>query len=233
MKKIIIGIPSTRDDQAFIDSLFNLVNQCEGKYIVDTIIVKDEKLSLAQNYIVERFIESGFDYLLFLDDDHSGHTVEMIDFLVGADSFIATMKTYSRHYPYSCSLYKRLEGRDSESCYAGIENGEGYQECDLTGFPMTLIKKELFSIINPPFFKERKDSMVSWATDREFFERIAKLGIKPIGCFQACLNHQDVTQENVFALREKGRHEGNNEAYYILQKQRERQLQESLNDSNR
>lgn len=226
MKKILIGIPSVREDQKFIDSLFNFVQQCKGKYFIDCIVIKDQKLSAAQNYIAERFEESDFDYLLFLDDDHYGHTVEMLDYLVGANAFIATMKTYSRHYPYPCALYKRLEGRDSESCYAGIENGEGYQECDLTGFPMTLFKKDFFLVLNRPFFKERKESMVDWATDREFFERIASLGIKPIGCFQGCLEHQDVTQENVLKLREKGRYEGSNEAFFFLQKQREKQLQE-------
>lgn len=236
MKKILIGIPSTREDQKFIDSLFNFVQQCEGKYIVDTMVIKDQKLSVAQNYIAERFCESNFDYLLFLDDDHYGHNIEMLDCLIAADAMVTTMKTYSRHYPYVCSLYRRIKGRDNESCYAGIEKvetNEGYLECDLTGFPMTLIKRELFFILNPPFFKERKESMTEWATDREFFERLATLGIKPIGCFQYCLDHQDVTQDNVLELREKGRHEGNNEAFYILQKQREKQLQESLNDSNR
>jgi hypothetical protein len=49
------------------------------------------------------------------------------------------MKTYSRHYPYACALLKK-EG----NVVLPIEIAEGYVECDLTGFPMTLIKKDLF-----------------------------------------------------------------------------------------
>ena len=34
-----------------------------------------------------------------------------------------------------------------------IETGDGYVECDLTGFPMTLISRETFNFLEEPYFR--------------------------------------------------------------------------------
>jgi len=163
------------------------------------MVIRDKFLPDAQNLITKDFLQTGYDYLLLLDDDQWGHTIEMLDTLVDANTYVATMKTYSRHYPYACALANRLEN----NFLLPIENGVGYQECDLTGFPMTLIKKNTFDLLEQPYFRKYIDGGRDWNSDIDFFNRLAAIGIKPIGCFQHCLNHDNITQENVKEYRHK------------------------------
>lgn len=218
--KILVGIPSLREDERFIDSICKFKK--EVKHDLEFFYVKDKLLVDAQNIIAEKFVSGDYDYLLFLDDDQWGHVPEMLDCLIDANADMATMKTYSRHYPYSCSLMKIIYGKVLR--YAGLEEGIGYEECDLTGFPMTLLSRKLFNKIGRPFFREKTDGIRSWATDEEFCIRLSLLGIKPVGCFQYCLNHGDVTKENVFQKRINEMRENNNIAFLLGFKERQNLL---------
>src|ERR1700744_5070309 len=106
VKSLLIGVPSNRQDSRFLTSLNNLISQLEGRYKVSLILEKWQNLPDAQNHITDYFLSRDFDYLLFLDDDHWGHTVEMVDCLVNANADMATIKTYVRHYPYQVALWK-------------------------------------------------------------------------------------------------------------------------------
>ena len=209
MKRILIGVCSTRSDKRFWDSFFRFTKDICEFYDVGTTIIRDMHLPDAQNEIVEIFMNCNYDYLLFMDDDHWGHTREMLDCLVEADSPLATIKSYSRHYPYSCALM-----RQNRNSYAGIENGEGYQEVDLSGFPMTLIKREVFEKMERPYFVGKDEGLRTWATDENFSRRMKSLGLKMTGCFQYCLPHDDITQETVWKRREEEKMDGEKLALY-------------------
>lgn len=200
-KKILVGVPSCREDNRFLDSLNNLLKQMHDNYEVTLLIEKWKGLAEAQNNITDYFLSKDFDYLLFLDDDHWGHTIEMVDTLIEANTYMATMKTYVRHYPYPIALFNINEARDYRSKYSGVENGFGYKEVDMTGFPMTLIKRDLFSKLSRPYFVGRDYGGRDWNTDIDFCEKIRSLGIKPVGCYQYCLPHGDITEDNVLEMR--------------------------------
>lgn len=176
------------------------------------MVIKDTFLPDAQNKIAKDFIQTGYDYLLLLDDDQWGHTIEMLDCLINANTNVATIKTYSRHYPYMCALLNYV----NDNAVVPIENGEGYVECDLTGFPMTLIHKDTFNKLEQPYFRSYIDGGRDWNTDVDFFKRLNEVNIKPIGCFQYCLNHDKITQDNVFKYREEERLEHNNSAWFNI-----------------
>jgi hypothetical protein len=128
----------------------------------------------------------------------------MLDCLIAANTYMATIKTYTRHYPYVTALWKWIPNLNKEgNCFVGIEDGEGYQQMDMTGFPMTLLRRDLFHLLERPFFQPKSYGGVEWATDRFFCERLARLGIKPVGAFQHTLNHDGITKENVQQLRYK------------------------------
>lgn len=215
MAQILIGIPTTRQDERFLASFDSFEKEISKQHVVATMWQHNLRLVDAQNNIAEAFMAANFDYLLFLDDDQWGHTPEMLECLIHANSHMATMKTYSRHYPYSCALMRR-----HDNSYAGIENAIGYRSCDLTGFPMTLLSRSLFNILDRPFFRESDDALRDWTTDREFCERLDRIGIKPMGCFQHCLSHGDITEENVYRRRESERMNDNNMGMYILHRKR-------------
>jgi hypothetical protein len=165
-----------------------------------------EKIGYCQNNIVEYFLLREFDYLLFLDDDHSGHTVEMVDALVNANTYFATMKTYVRHFPYPCALMNENKKVNVEAKYYGVELKEGYHQVDLCGFPMSLLRRDLFDKLEKPYFRAVKCPGRDWVTDIEFCERLKTAGIKPIGCFDYCLEHNGITQENVSERRKRDIH---------------------------
>ena len=210
-KSIFIGVCSIRDDARFKESFSKFTNDISNYYCIGTMKVKNKFLPDAQNILARYCIDAHWDYLLLLDDDHWGHTKEMLDCLIEADAYMATIKSYSRHYPYVCTLMNKMG-----NSYKSIENGCGYQECDMTGFPMTLIKRELFLKLEEPYFRGRNDGGRDWATDREFCERISEVGVKPVGCFQHCLPHDTLTEDNVHQRRYEERLQGNNLSSYRL-----------------
>ena len=150
MKSIYIGVCKTRDYEPFKESFYRFTDSISRKYSICQMVVRDTHLPDAQNKITRSFLQSGYDYLLLLDDDHWGHTEEMLECLINANTYMATIKSYSRHYPYfSCLMNKR----PSDDLFVGIEYGEGYIPCDMTGFPMTLLRRDLFDLLEYPFFE--------------------------------------------------------------------------------
>lgn len=214
MKSIYIGVCKTRNDKRFEESFRNFTDSICRKYSVCQMVVKDKFLPDAQNIIAEDFLQIGYDYLLLLDDDQWGHTEEMLETLINANTYVATIKTYQRQYPYSCALFRKL----GNNIVMPIETGNRYVECDLTGFPMTLISRETFDFLEKPYFRPYEVNGRTWNSDVDFFERLALKGIKPIGCFQHILNHGDITAENVHQKRYDDRFTGNNIANWRLQK---------------
>ena len=172
----------------------------KGKYEVSVLWEKWRPLDKAQNRITSYFLSSDFNYLLFLDDDQYGHTVEMVDALVAADTYCAVMKTYVRHFPYPCALMMRHP--DINAFYVGVEKDSGTQEIDMCGFPMMLIRRDLFPILGEPYFQSRPSSDRKWVTDELFCERLKLLGIRPVGIFDYCLDHGDITKDNVMERRQ-------------------------------
>lgn len=197
MANILICVPSTREYAPFLESFSNFLEAIKKEHTICTFFVKDKLLVDVQNEVADKFLAGNWDYLLFLDDDHWGHTAKMLDTLINANAYMATIKSYIRHFPYMCALMKRLPN----DLYIGIEKAQGYVECDVTGFPMTLIRKELFLKLEKPYFREFTEGARLWATDGDFCRRLGNIGIKPIGCFQHCLNHADITDENVVYKR--------------------------------
>lgn len=214
MKSIYIGVCKTRDDKRFEESLRNFTDSICRKYSICQMIIRNKFLPDAQNEIAESFLASDYDYLLLLDDDQWGHSESMLECLINANTFVATIKTYQRQYPYSCAIFKKLP----KNLVVPIESGEGYVECDLTGFPMTLISRETFKYLEEPYFRPYEEAGRMWNSDVDFFARLSEKGIKPIGCFQHVLNHGDITEENVKQKRYDDRFTGNNIANWKMLK---------------
>lgn len=221
MKSVYIGVCNTRDDPKFKESFKNFTDSICGHFSVCQTVIRDTFLPDAQNKITKQFLDSNYDYLLLLDDDHWGHTKEMLECLINADTYVSTMKTYTRHYPYVCAAWNKV----GHGALVSVENGIGYREVDLTGFPMTLISRETFNLLEQPYFRPLEAEGRTWNSDVDFFERLAIKGIKPKVCFQHCLNHDKITQENVWEYRNNERLENNNAAWFrILQKEQLQKL---------
>lgn len=215
MKSIYIGVCKTREDDRFKKSFHDFTDSICREYSVCLTTIRDRFLPDAQNQITKMFLASGYQYLLLLDDDHWGHTKEMLDTLVNANTYVATMKTYCRRYPYMVAAWDRV----GAGAMVPIEVADGYRKCDLTGFPMTLISRETFSFLEEPYFRPFEADGRDWNSDVDFFERLAKKWIRPVVCFQHCLNHDKITPENVIEYRNIEKNEGNNIAWFNVLKE--------------
>ena len=99
-KSIFIGVCSVRDDERFKESYHRFTNDICDDYCIGMMTIKDTFLPEAQNLLASYCLDGRYDYLLLLDDDHWGHTKEMLETLIEADTYMATIKSYSRHYHY-------------------------------------------------------------------------------------------------------------------------------------
>ncbi len=198
--KILIGIPTIREDKNFWESMRKFLPEMSNEHDIEIVEVKNKMVDDARNIIVDKFLESDKDYLLFLDDDHSNHTVDMVNALFIPKTEVCAMKCYSRSFPHLCTLMSYSGLSYARGRYQSMELNEGYKECALVGFGMTLIKKSIFSKLKKPYFIKANNLN----EDNYFCENMIELGIYPIGCFDYVCTHNGVDDNNLPKLRDRG-----------------------------
>jgi hypothetical protein len=181
----------------FFLSVYSLITSLQKDYRVSVIIEKDNDLANAENAIAEYFTQNNYDYLLMLDDDHSGHTKEMVDAMVKADADIVSMKYYCRHYPYTAALFN---GRREN--YVPIEEKSGVHNIEHCGFGMVMMNKTVFQKLEYPWFLRSSDGKGrEWVTDQIFCERAIDVGLIMQGICDYTLTHAGINEENIDEVR--------------------------------
>ena len=193
MAKILIGVPSSRYYQPFLESLPRFIEEISKEHTVSVCFVKDRKVDEARNEIVDFFLNTDFEYILFLDDDHSGHTKEMLDILLKQNTYFASILCYTRYFPYAGNLLFYSGYADPNIKYADHSYTEGSRECDLAGFGMGLIRRDTFSKIDKPYFVADNNSH----EDNYFCDKLIANGIHPVGVWDYVLTHNGIGKENV------------------------------------
>lgn len=199
--KLFIGIPSVRHDVDFLKSMEKFLPAIGKVHEVYALEVRDRKTDEARSIIADKFIESECSHLLFLDDDHSNHTPEMLEALIKADAYVCALKCYCKGFPYMPNLMQYNSERRPDMEYEPIMNKSGYVRCDLVGFGMTLIKKETFFKISKPYFACDQNGQKE---DNYFCKNLLLNGIEPIGCCDYVLTHCGVDDSNVEELEKQG-----------------------------
>ena len=207
--KLLVGVAIHEPDPRFIESLSSLLLELEKKpehYRIDLHKVEGKSLVDAQNEIADYFLNGDFDYLLLVEDDNWGHNLPMLRSLLRLNQPVASINYLSRWFPYySCLMRYISKDRDPSERFGEYNTKSGSHEVDLAGFGMMLIKKEVFKKLDVPYFRINEyGGPGCYATDQSFSEDLLKVGIKPVGCFDYCLGHRDVTPENVMELRIEG-----------------------------
>lgn len=198
MAKILIAIPRTREYKPFLNSLPSFVSDIKKEHTVQTVEVWGKKRDEAREHLFDVFKKSDCDYLLFLDDDHSGHEKEMLDALIRADVEVCAIKCYSRWFPYQCTCY--IKDKVSNQ-YFSVANDKGTLPCHFVGFGMTLVRRDLLDKVQGPYFQcddrgEREDNY--------FCQKLIDAGIYPHACFDYVLPHNGIDDSNVMLLKTKG-----------------------------
>lgn len=154
----------------------------------------------AQNIFAERCLEGNYDYLLTIEDDHWDFTWQMLQTCLDADTHVAGIPYRSRHFPFDV-VPMRYSHTDKEGRkkFAGMNDEAltGYEKADLLGFGFTLIRSDVFRILDRPYFRlniEKYAGQGPIATDIDFCDRLIEKDLQPIGCFQHRLNHRDIVE---------------------------------------
>ena len=209
--KILVGIPTCRNYEPFWKSIDGFFHILKRQVDVEVFIVENKTIAEARNEIADKFLLSDSDYLLFLDDDHAGHTLQMfnalLDPILNNDSVVCGMHCYTKIFPYfsNISVYsnvdeKSLGIKEGTGKYMPVDLDGGYGYVDLLGFGMTIVSREAFNLIDKPYFVGENNVH----EDNYFCEQLIKAGHRPIGCFDHVLEHQGIGRYNARILRERG-----------------------------
>jgi hypothetical protein len=201
MAKILVGIATVTPDKRFLESLPSFFQEAGRIHQLDCMWVWNKPLVDAQNDFAERMVTGDYDYLLTLEDDHWGFTASMLKSCIAADTHVCGISYRSRHLPFMKipMVYSGTTGPNGNKLYDSIKHESGFHEADLIGFGFTLIKSEVFRILDRPYFRlntDRFKGVGPRATDIDFSTRLIEKGIRPIGCFDYVLNHREITESN-------------------------------------
>ena len=197
MIRILAGIATVNPDRRFIESVSRLFAH-QKRYHIDPLWVWDTPLVHAQNYMGIECVGGSYNYLLTLEDDHWGHTPQMLYDLVDAAVSVCAIGYPIRHYPFISSLMNWNENR---GLYEPATSDEKYAEVDLACFGMTLIRADVFQLLQFPYFNLNEKNPETGATDENFCRRIKEFGVRPVGCFAHTLNHRHLTKDNINQIR--------------------------------
>lgn len=188
--RLFIGVACHKPTAEFVSSLGEFLPQVREKYNVTYQEVWGEELVVAQNRIARSFVSSHTDWLLMLEDDHSGHTVEMLDDLINSGHRFCGIKYHARWYPFIVPFLRYEDGVNVFG-YSG-----DYVAVDLIGFGMTVIHRSVFDIIDAPYFEVNDVPKGTYATDRKFCKKVQKVGVQPYVCNKHCLKHRGIDDSN-------------------------------------
>jgi len=211
MAKILVGIAMWQPHKLFLESLPKFYSQIKHNHDVEIYVCSGMPLVDAQNEFAEYMLNNDHEYLLTLEDDHWGHTPEMLESLLNANTYMCGIRYYSRHPFYMCTLmkYSDCKGKSINKRYVDFPlDTKGYHECDLVPFGMTLIKRELFTdVLDKPYFRLNhiydpiEGEYYTYGTDRNFCDRMIQKGIYPVGCFDHTLTHDDINDKTIWFYR--------------------------------
>jgi hypothetical protein len=175
------------------------------KYDIELCSIYGKDLVDAQNDISERFLASGKEYLLMVEDDNWGFTEVMLDEMIEADTPLIGIKYFSRHSPHVV-LPMRAHPSEMNKGAMELSGPEGISTAYLVGFGMTLIKRLVFDYLEKPYFdlnENAANSPCHYATDHNFCHRLMSAGVAVFGLYDYCLEHRGIGMGNVEQVREK------------------------------
>jgi len=199
--RILIGIATVTPDKRFLESLISFSKDASKLADISDKWVWNKPLVDAQNELADATIEGGYDYLLTIEDDHWGFNARMLESCLIADTHVCGISYRSRHLPFMKipMRYSGSFGANGNPLYDSIPHESGFHEADLIAFGFTLIRSDVFRILDKPYFRLNTERFVGVgprATDIDFSTRLLEKGIRPVGCFDYVLNHREITEAN-------------------------------------
>lgn len=155
-------------------------------------------LDAARNKCVKEFLESDYQYLLWIDDDIVPPP-NALERLIQADKDMIGAVCFSMKYengmgfPYPVTLRY-----DADKKYA-VYHGSGIEEVDATGGACVLFKRCVYEALERPYqFQYHRDGTLALTCDFDVFQKAQKAGFKLFIDFGVLCSHiRDVDIKSV------------------------------------
>ncbi len=201
MAKILLGIATVTPDQRFLESLPLFYAEASKKHEIDIKWIWHKPLVEAQNEMAECLMKGDYEYLLTIEDDHHGFTADMLEACLSHDSQVCGISYRSRHFPFEKIPMRESYTPNGKEPRYGMTSHftSGYHEVQLMSFGFSLFKKEIFNLLDKPYFQLNRifNTKGPRATDIDLSIRLREKGVKLYGCFDYILPHRDITEEGI------------------------------------
>lgn len=205
-KRVLIACPTLGlepDPDQWLTTLLVIINDIRRNKMVHACLFPYKMTWWpANNFIWDVAFRQEFDYILRLDDDVWGASMDAFSHLLAQDKDVIGAAYPLRDFPYSLAAYNRID--DNQSIVDCAKNnrvnpaslaevsGRGVVRCDLVGFGMTLIKVDPFRKIPRPIYKGEQV-----CPDDSYFAQICLDNkIEQYVDFDVALNHRHVMHHN-------------------------------------
>lgn len=202
-KKILIACPTFGLDPNPGKWLMSMLTMCQDLRRAGVeygfMMPYRNTIHKAENKIIRHALTNGYTHILRMDDDIWGIREGDVLKLLAADKDFVSAVMFVRGFPFSrCAFVKKdptktllqceRQGRDALE----EADGDGLVRVDLTAFPFTLWKTEIFSKLKYPWFDE-KDPV---SPDAQLCQKLADIGVEIWAHMDIQVNHQEVTPWN-------------------------------------
>jgi hypothetical protein len=173
--KIMIGIPMSRPIEFRVfESFVKMANQ-RGHHEYMFCMTQNSLVHDARESIVEQFLKSECEALMFIDSDMVFHPLS-IYYLERHKLPFVTAKAFKRVAPYQPCFYSKIEEQPDGKCYleSPVEYGEGLLPIDGAGMACCLIRREVFDKVQKPYFFPRD----GWGEDLSFCYKLKQAGVQ-------------------------------------------------------
>lgn len=197
--KILVGTPMYSPTEEFLRDSKLFIEKAKQVYDLTVERIWGRSLVDTQNQMAQMLLNGDCTHLLFLEDDHEGHTLAMLHDLILMDTDVAAINYYSR-WPAHPKTSMVLSGQPTPHEYIGVRAERGIHDVDLCGFGFTLIKRHVIEALDNPVFRLNGldyPTQRNVATDRDFCTRTKQLGFKIKANLNHDLGHRGINRDNV------------------------------------
>jgi hypothetical protein len=156
MIKIAIGLPVAEivEPGVYFNHIVAIGKWVKNpEYEIKVIGIEKMKITQARNLIINRALELGCDYLLFIDSDHKV-PLDMLPKLLetGPKCGMVSGLINKRGYPYETVAFKK--DKNGSLNLVEIAPGNQIYEVDACAMGCTLINLQKIQLLQPPYFTD-------------------------------------------------------------------------------
>ena len=173
--KIMVGVPMNRPVEFRTFESFVRLANLRGVHEYAFAFTQNSLVYDARETIVDQFLKSECDALMFIDSDMVFHP-QSVEFLSVHDKPFVCAKAFKRVEPYQPCFYNKIEINDDGNIYleSPVEYPNGLMRIDGAGLACALIRREVFEKIEKPYFFPTRNL----GEDLSFCMKLKKAGIE-------------------------------------------------------